>query len=132
MRTVARTEGAALPLDTITDADIAAALDSPPIEADTPNFAELVNLAGQELMRRFREEPDSLPGTFVIKLYLDGMKAVAAGNVPDAEDPGTVDVLAALDSLPPEHARALLETELVRLRALTDAYQDTLLGLEPQ
>lgn len=117
-------------LETVTEADIQAALESAPLDASAPNFGELVELAGRELMRRFREEPNSLPGTFVIKLYLDGMKAVAAGAVPEQADQGQVDILESLDALPPEHARELLRGELNRLGALTAAYQDTLAELE--
>lgn len=120
-------------LEAVTEADITAALAGPSIVGDShdPNLPELARLAGQELMRRFREEPSSLPGTFVIKLYLDGMKAIAAGAVPEDEDgPGAVDVLKSLDALPPEHARELVAKEIVRLGALLAAYHDTQSALE--
>ena len=118
-------------MQTITDQDIQDALDSEPIiDGSDPDFKEIARLVAQELMRRLKDDPESLPGTFVIKLYLDSQKALAAGAVPDQGDQGQVDILASLDALPPEHARELLRGEIVRLVALLDAYQDTLLEME--
>lgn len=109
----------------ITEKDIADALDADAIIANSAgnaDFKELVDLAGRELMRRFKEEPDSLPGTFVIKLYLDGMKAIAAGDAPDESDPGSVDLLASLEALPPESAIPILRDEMERLGRLFNTY----------
>lgn len=61
------------------------------------SFAGLVAAAGKELQRRFDHDPDSLPGTFVIKLFLDGTKAIAANDglddTPDAPDPDVLDLV---------------------------------------
>lgn len=91
--------------------------------SDDPDFKELVALAGKELMSRFNTAPDSLPGTFVIKLYLDGMKAIAAGDAPDQGDPGSVDLLGSFDALPPETALPLIKAEMTRLAALWHEYE---------
>lgn len=109
----------------ITQADIDAALDADAIIANAAgnaDFKDLVDLAGKELMRRFQEEPSSLPGTFVIKLYLDGMKAIAAGETPDEGDQGSVDLLNSLEALPPETALPLLQAEITRLGYLLNDY----------
>jgi hypothetical protein len=94
------------------------------------DFEELVDLAGKELERRFRQDPDSLPGTFVIKLFLDGNKAMRAGDVPEdgpvAPDPDVLDLVQS-DGLPWERKRELLETEREKcVQRLHDI--DTFLG----
>lgn len=94
------------------------------------DFEELVQLAGKELERRFREDPDSLPGTFVIKLFLDGNKAMRAGDVPDAApdepDPDVLDLIQN-DGLPNERKLELLNAErertLFRLAAIDAALE---------
>lgn len=83
------------------------------------DFGELVDLAGQELKRRFEEDPASLPGTFVIKLWLDGNKAILHGDAPEEEDltpePDVLD-LVQQDGLPVERKQQLLIAE--RLKAI--------------
>lgn len=112
--------------DRITEADIEAALAAPSIvgDGDDADFKQLVKLAGKELMRRFQEEPSSLPGTFVIKLFLDGSKAVAAGDLPDPDDLGSVDLFKSLSVLPPEAQIEVLAAEIDRLRGLHDRCVD--------
>jgi hypothetical protein len=117
----------------VTEAELEEVLNAEPVivgDPDDPNFKELVGAAGRELTRRFNDDPGSLPGTFVIKLFLDGMKALAAGAVPEAEDPGSVDILSSLGSLPPEHARELLCNEIHRLGELVAEYRGALAELE--
>lgn len=108
-----------------TDADLNAAADVviANATADTASFRELIEAAGGELKRRFDEEPESLPGTFVIKLFLDGQKALAANEIVDPEDPDDqVAILDRLGALPREHAVALLKGELARLDSLREDY----------
>ena len=83
------------------------------------DFEELVSLSGKELMRRFQEDPDSLPGTFVIKLWLDGNKAIRAGDTPEETDntpPPDVLELVQSPGLPTERKYELLVAE--RLKAI--------------
>ena len=82
------------------------------------DFGELVELAGKELERRFKSDPDSLPGTFVIKLWLDGNKALRAGDAPEAQDDSPPpDVLDLVQSpgLPSERKQALLLSERTKI-----------------
>ncbi len=86
---------------------------------DDVDFGELVKLSGQELRRRFEEDPASLPGTFVIKLWLDGNKAILHGDSPSEEEAGPEpDVLELVQSpgLPVERKHELLVAE--RLKAI--------------
>ena len=83
------------------------------------DFEELVALSGKELMRRFETDPDSLPGTFVIKLWLDGNKAIRAGDAPEeADNTPAPDVLELVsqEGLPTERKYDLLVAE--RLKAI--------------
>ena len=113
-------------LERVTEKDLEEVLSTQEIvgDPDDPDFKALVSAAGRELTRRFNTDPGSLPGTFVIKLFLDGMKALAAGVVPAVVDPGHVDVLASLQALPPEHALQLVEGEALRLSGLLDEYAE--------
>lgn len=109
-----------------------AALNEPSIvDSVSPvDLKEMVQLAGRAIMQRLRDDPDSMPMTFTMKLFLDGSKAIAAGSVPDPEDEGAVDIITALDSLPPEHARELLGGEIQRVGALLAALTDKMRELE--
>src|SRR5512146_940505 len=82
--------------------------------SEEADFEELVDLAGKELERRFKEDPSDLPGTFVIKLFLDGNKAIRAGDVPEDEvpepDPDVLDLVRS-DGLPVERKYELLIEE---------------------
>jgi hypothetical protein len=82
---------------------------------DEGDFKDIVDLATKELLRRFKEEPEKLPGTFVIKLVLDGLKAIAARDVPEHEGEDTRSIIDTLDALPPEHGRKLLQREIDRI-----------------
>ena len=95
-------------LDRLADAVIAGA-------ADDADFRSILSLATKELLRRFEEEPQNLPGTFVIKLVLDGLKAVAARDVPETPVEDTRSILDTLDALPKVHARKLLQREIDRV-----------------
>lgn len=100
----------------IDEAAINAALDGLVQNAapDDASFSGLVAAAGKELQRRFDNDPDSLPGTFVIKLFLDGTKAIAANNVPDetpdGPEPDVLD-LVQNEGLPVTRRRELLLAE---------------------
>ena len=88
-------------------------------EEESVDFGELVELSGKELARRFKEDPNSLPGTFVIKLWLDGNKAMKAGDVneaPDEAPPPDVLELVQSPGLPTERKHDLLVAE--RLKAI--------------
>jgi hypothetical protein len=96
-------------------------------QEDDGDFREIVGLATKELLRRFKEEPEDLPGTFVIKLVLDGLKAIAAKDVPEAsEGEDTRSIIDTLDALPPEHARKLLQREIDRMRGELARYTEKL------
>lgn len=90
---------------------------------DNNDFREIVKLATKELLRRFNEEPENLPGTFVIKLVLDGLKAIAANDVPEPE---TVEdgrsILDSIHAVPPAHAVKLLDREIERRQAELAAF----------
>lgn len=104
-------------LDKIADGLISSAT------ADSASFRDLIDAAGLELKRRFDEEPSSLPGTFVIKLFLDGQKALAAQDFdPEELESNQVSILDRIDALPREHAAALLKGELARLDSLREGY----------
>lgn len=99
--------------------------------SDEVDFEELVALSGRELERRFKEDPNSLPGTFVIKLWLDGNKAIRAGDTPDdapvEPDPDVLD-LVQNPGLPSERKQELLLSErtkiVERLSALDKALEE--------
>jgi hypothetical protein len=96
-------------------------------QEDDGDFREIVGLATKELLRRFKEEPEDLPGTFVIKLVLDGLKAIAAKDVPEAsEGEDTRSIIDTLHALPPEHARKLLQREIDRMRGELARYTEKL------
>ena len=95
---------------------------------DPASLRELVTAAKTELKRRFEEEPESLPGTFVIKMVLDGEKQLNARDAP-SELP-EVTILDRIDALPAEHGIALLRGEITRLTSLTETYTETLIRLE--
>jgi hypothetical protein len=97
-------------------------------DVESASFRDLIDAAGRELKRRFDDDPESLPGTFVIKLFLDGQKAIASKDVPD--DVPEVSILDRIDALPTEHAVALIRGELARLNSLLTVYADALLRLE--
>jgi hypothetical protein len=84
---------------------------------DNTDFREIVDLATRELLRRFRETPEDLPGTFVIKLVLDGLKAIAAQAVPEPDGPDTRSIIDNLDALPAVYALKIVDAELERVRA---------------
>lgn len=91
--------------------------------AGSASFRELIEAAGTELKRRFDEDPASLPGTFVIKLFLDGQKALTAKEFEPTEDElGNVSILDRIDALPAEHAAALLKGEIARIDSLRADY----------
>jgi hypothetical protein len=96
-------------------------------QEDDGDFREIVGLATKELLRRFKEEPEDLPGTFVIKLVLDGLKAIAAKDVPEtSEGEDTRSIVDTLHALPPEHARKLLQREIDRMRGELARYTEKL------
>jgi hypothetical protein len=96
-------------------------------QEDDGDFREIVGLATKELLRRFKEEPEELPGTFVIKLVLDGLKAIAAKDVPEtSEGEDTRSIVDTLHALPPEHARKLLQREIDRMRGELARYTEKL------
>jgi hypothetical protein len=96
-------------------------------QEDDGDFREIVGLATKELLRRFKEEPEDLPGTFVIKLVLDGLKAIAAKDVPEtSEGEDTRSIIDTLHALPPEHARKLLQREIDRMRGELARYTEKL------
>lgn len=100
--------------------------------AGDASFAGLVAAAGRELQRRFDTDPDSLPGTFVIKLFLDGTKAIAANDVPDDADDGPPpDVLDLVQNkgLPVTRRVELLRTERDRTAARLAAIDQALEAL---
>ena len=98
-------------LDALADAIIDGAADD-----ENADFREIVDLATKELLRRFKDEPENLPGTFVIKLVLDGLKAIAARDVPEPDTTGDLSILDALDSVPRDHAVMVLDREILRLQ----------------
>ena len=75
------------------------------------------------MKRRFEEEPENLPGTFVIKLVLDGLKAIAARDVPEPAEVEGLNILDSLDAVPVEHARMVLDREIARLRAELERFE---------
>ena len=83
-----------------------------------PDFAKLVGAAGKELTRRLDKDPDSIPGTFLIKLWLDGNKALRAGDAPTDDAPPDPDVLELIqqEGLPRERKLELLIQEEARVR----------------
>jgi hypothetical protein len=89
-------------------------------DVESASFRDLIDAAGRELKRRFDDDPESLPGTFVIKLFLDGQKAIASKDVPD--DVPEVSILDRIDALPTEHAVALIRGELARLDSLKETF----------
>ena len=84
-----------------------------PVGDGDPDFAELVSAAGKELTRRLDRDPDSIPGTFLIKLWLDGNKALRAGDAPSEDSPPDPDVLELISNpgLPAERKIELLNAE---------------------
>lgn len=86
--------------------------------SENANFTELVEGAGRWLKDRMENDPESLPPTFMVKLYLDGQKAIAAKQVPDVPDGAQVSILDRIDALPKAHAASLVKAELARLDSL--------------
>lgn len=97
--------------------------------ADDADFRSILSLATKELLRRFEEEPQNLPGTFVIKLVLDGLKAVAAKDVPVAQEADERSILDNLAALPKPHARKLLQREIDRVNGELARYHEAMEGL---
>jgi len=110
-------------LTTLTEEDFAKILDEQGDEviaatSENANFTELVEGAGRWLKYRTDNDPESLPPTFMVKLYLDGQKAIAAKQVPEEPDGTQVSILDRIDALPPEHAAMLIKGEIARLDSL--------------
>ena len=93
--------------------------------AEDANFSELVEAVGRWIQERIENDPDSLPATFMLKMYLDGKKAISARQVADDSVP-EISILDRIDALPAAHAIALLRGELSRLASLTESYTLTL------
>ena len=93
--------------------------EAPLLDPDDPDLREVGKLAARELVRRFKKDPSSLPGTFVIKLVLDAKKAEAAGAFKDEEVQEYTSVLEIVreSTLPKERKRELLLTERERLQS---------------
>ncbi len=84
------------------------------LELEALDLQALVPLAAKELKRRFENDPESLPGTFVIKLFLDGHRQlVRQDEGVDVEAEQEPDVLDLVQSpgLPLERKLELLESE---------------------
>lgn len=109
----------------ITDADVAAILadnSDPPVVEDA-SFVELVEGAGRWLQEKMENDPESLPPTFMVKLYLDGKKAIAAKAVePELNSDNQVSILDRIDAVPAEHAITILKGEIARLDSLRAEY----------
>jgi hypothetical protein len=106
-----------------------------PVDDDDPDFADLVVAAGNELKRRFKKDPDSLPGTFVIKLWLDGNKAIRAGDAPKQGDdlpPPDLLELVQSEGLPYERKHDLLIAEIVKAEQRVIDIKAALENLERQ
>ena len=100
-------------VDPLNEKDLEAALNSMAAELPEGDFAQLGPLAGQWLLNKFKYEPDTLPATFVIKLFLDFQKAVASKQLPDEEGQRDVSVLEMVrdSTLPDERKKELLIEE---------------------
>jgi hypothetical protein len=100
------------------------------LNADDANLPELVREAGNWLLEAFRD-PDQrrkLGSTFVIKLFLDGQKALSAKPPEETDDEAEQrkSVLEQVDRLPKGHAQKLLRQEIARLDALLQQHRDKL------
>ena len=91
-------------------------------EEDDASFIDLVEGAGKWIKNMMDNKPDALPPTFMVKLYLDGKKAIASRAVEPESDEGRVSILDRIDALPREHAVAILKGELARLDSLRDEH----------
>ena len=105
----------------ITADDFTAALDLEQSDflqdLDEADFHTIGRAAGKELLSRFKTDPGSLPGTFVIKLFLDYQKALAAGAHEPENEEVHISVLELVreSSLPDERKKELLLVERERL-----------------
>lgn len=109
----------------LTDADVEQILAdaSDEVPAEDASFVDLVEGAGRWLKDKMENEPEALPPTFMVKLYLDGKKAIKARDVvPDVTEEDKVSILDRIDALPREHAVALIKGELARLDSLRADY----------
>jgi hypothetical protein len=87
------------------------------LDPEDPDFHSVGRLAARELQKRFREDPAALPGTFVIKLFLDYQKALERGvHEPEAtqEYDSVRTILSDMD-IEPERKKELLLLEKERL-----------------
>lgn len=114
--------------ETFTDEDVAKILDEQGDDiiagaAGDANFSDLVEGAGRWLKDKMENEPERLPPTFMVKLYLDGKKAIAAKAVePENIGGPQVSILDRIDALPKAHAISLVKAELARLDSLRDDF----------
>jgi hypothetical protein len=88
------------------------------LDPEDPDFHSVGRLAARELQKRFREDPSALPGTFVIKLFLDYQKALERGvrEPENAQEYVSVRTILADLDIEPERKRELLLAERERLQ----------------
>jgi hypothetical protein len=103
----------------ISEADLEKVLEAmaESVESDSSDFLQLGDLAGKELLRRFKEDPTSLPSTFMFKFFLDFQKALAAKQLPTDPEKVQTSVLEIVNdsTLPDERKKELLFVERERL-----------------
>lgn len=87
------------------------------LDENDPDFHSVGKLAALELQKRFKEDPSALPGTFVIKLFLDYQKALERGvREPEStQEFISVRTILADLNIEPERKQELLLLEKERL-----------------
>lgn len=85
------------------------------LDPDDPSFEAIHSRAAAWVLNLFQNEPDRVPPTFAIKLFLDGEKAKRERQIQPQETGPEVSILDRIDALPPDHAAEVLKREINRL-----------------